>query len=124
MPSPLSNRLNDIQGIHNVFVVIPQFLVTGMSSIIFAIFEPDKSVLHGHHPGKIPLNGTAVDNANAANATMASTNATLLNLLPREDEVVAAEGVNSVAIIFRIGGVAAAVACVLSWRLSKELRHR
>jgi hypothetical protein len=34
-----------VQGIHNVFVVIPQFLVTGLSSIIFAIFEPGRTVL-------------------------------------------------------------------------------
>ncbi len=29
------------QGIHKLFVVIPQFLVTGVSSIIFAVFDKD-----------------------------------------------------------------------------------
>lgn len=32
------------QGIHNIFVVIPQFLVTALSAVIFAIFEPQRSV--------------------------------------------------------------------------------
>ena len=31
--------------------MIPQFLVTGMSSIIFALFDPDKSAIHR---GKVP----------------------------------------------------------------------
>ena len=29
--------------------MIPQFLVTGLSAIVFAIFDPQKSVLPGHH---------------------------------------------------------------------------
>ena len=49
------------QGIHNLFIVIPQFIVTGVSSIIFAIFDPDQSVLHGGHGG-IPMhNSTTTD---------------------------------------------------------------
>lgn len=39
------------QGLHNICVVIPQFMVTGMSSIIFAFLDPDKSVIHH---GKVP----------------------------------------------------------------------
>jgi len=33
-----------MQGIHNVFVVIPQFIVTGITAIVFAIFEPSRAV--------------------------------------------------------------------------------
>lgn len=40
-----------LQGIHNMFIVVPQFLVTGLASIIFALIDPQKSVLHGHHAG-------------------------------------------------------------------------
>lgn len=36
------------QGIHNVAVVVPQFLVTGLSSIIFAFFDDGVT---GIHPG-------------------------------------------------------------------------
>ena len=44
--------------------MIPQFLVTGMSSIIFALFDPDKSAIHrGKAPNAPtpvhPVNGTA-----------------------------------------------------------------
>ncbi|KAJ7190222.1 MFS general substrate transporter [Mycena pura] len=35
----LSTKAGVILGIHNIFIVIPQFLVTGLASIIFAIFD-------------------------------------------------------------------------------------
>jgi hypothetical protein len=35
-------------------VVLPQFLVTGLSAILFALLEPHRSVLHGKHPGTVP----------------------------------------------------------------------
>ncbi|RIA98477.1 major facilitator superfamily domain-containing protein [Glomus cerebriforme] len=39
-------------GIHNMYVVLPQFLVTFFSSIIFAVLEPgsDKNTPRQHHP--------------------------------------------------------------------------
>ncbi|RGB41290.1 major facilitator superfamily domain-containing protein [Rhizophagus diaphanus] len=39
-------------GIHNIYIVLPQFLVTIFSSIIFAILEPsgDKNTIRQHHP--------------------------------------------------------------------------
>jgi solute carrier family 45, member 1/2/4 len=50
------------QGIHNIFAVIPQFLITGIAAIIFAIFEPNKSILHSGNALSLPLvNGTSVD---------------------------------------------------------------
>ncbi|KAH0831034.1 hypothetical protein J3R83DRAFT_13536 [Lanmaoa asiatica] len=79
------------KGIHNIFIVIPQFLVTGLSSIIFAIFDPDKSVLHGHHPGNTqPGNGTI---------TPASQDAAR-QLFSRSDDLSQTRP-NSIAIIFR-----------------------
>jgi solute carrier family 45 protein 1/2/4 len=121
------------QGIHNIFVVVPQFLVTALSSIIFAIFEPDKSVLHGQHPGKtLPPANTTVPSP-PANATVPAglgldATAVARAVLLRAADAVAEEevrddGVNSVAVIFRIGGVAAIVACVLTWRLARELKR-
>jgi len=35
---------------HNIYLVLPQFLVTALSSIIFAILDPGKSVLGSHAP--------------------------------------------------------------------------
>ncbi|KAK0484971.1 sucrose transporter [Armillaria novae-zelandiae] len=91
----LSAKAGIILGIHNIFVVIPQFLVTGVSSIIFAVFDKDT------RDSSSANNGVGV--ASALNA---------------------AEGSNSVVYVFRIGGMAALIAFVLSWRLAKELRHR
>ena len=34
------------KGLHNICIVIPQFMVTGMSSVIFALFDPGKSAVH------------------------------------------------------------------------------
>lgn len=83
----------DHQGIQNIFIVVPQFLVTGMTSLIFAILEPHKSVLHGDHPGKTPPNlNTTITTAN--NGTSVSSRQELgVNGPP--------SGPNSVAIIFR-----------------------
>ena len=75
--------------------MIPQFLVTGMSSIIFAILDPEKSVLHGQGKLDLPQNGTltAIRSGNMTVAEM---------LLRRDDEMVeASKGINSVAVIFR-----------------------
>jgi solute carrier family 45 protein 1/2/4 len=77
------------QGIHNIFIVIPQFIITGIASIIFAIFEPDKSILHS---------GNVLP---SINGTTSSQNATRDLLWRQADPVVAKEGVNSVAVIFR-----------------------
>jgi hypothetical protein len=61
-------------------VVIPQFLMTGLSSVIFAISEPDVPVLPGHQlPAVKP----------AGNVTLSGS------------ETVQPVGTNSVAIIFR-----------------------
>jgi solute carrier family 45 protein 1/2/4 len=57
------------QGLHNICVVIPQFMVTGMSSIIFAFLDPDKSVIHHgkvpNAPAPIPPMNSTVSTADA-----------------------------------------------------------
>jgi len=54
-----------VQGLHNICVVIPGFLVTGMSSIIFALVDPGKSAIHRgkapNAPAPVPpVNGTVL----------------------------------------------------------------
>jgi hypothetical protein len=85
------------KGIHNIFVVIPQFLVTGLSSILFALLESDKSVLDQGHAGH-----PAAGNVPPANVTDAATAVTseVTKLLRREAEIGRA-GSDSVGIIFR-----------------------
>lgn len=56
---------------HNIYLVLPQFLVTALSSIIFALFAPHHSVL-GHHPTvhhPPPLAGNGTDSSYTAAAT-------------------------------------------------------
>ncbi|CAE6481249.1 unnamed protein product [Rhizoctonia solani] len=101
----VGSKAGIILGIHNLVVVLPQFLVTGLSAVLFALLEPQKSVLHGKHPGNVPP-GT--------NITLP-----LNNLDIREEETSASS--DSIGLIFRIGGVSAAVASLLAWRLAREL---
>jgi solute carrier family 45 protein 1/2/4 len=58
-----ADKAGVILGIHNVFVVLPQFIVTLMASIIFHIMEPpDDTGVPPKHPHAIPIgNGTIVD---------------------------------------------------------------
>lgn len=82
--------------------MIPQFLVTGLSSIIFAIFDPEKNVLPAHRgptaPG--PVNGTVPGNVVAENVTEAIR--TLLTIRDDESDVSNSGGQsNSVVYIFR-----------------------
>ncbi|RXW15447.1 hypothetical protein EST38_g10394 [Candolleomyces aberdarensis] len=124
----LSAKAGIILGIHNVFIVIPQFLVTGLSSIVFAIFDPRTSVTPSH-----PLvNGTAAAGPTSTlkNATDALENTILrrsdafLDLSPRESADMKPGQSSSIVYIFRFGGFTAMIAFVLCWRLARALRHR
>ncbi|EJD02015.1 MFS general substrate transporter [Fomitiporia mediterranea MF3/22] len=110
-----------IIGIHNLFIVVPQFISTAFTSLIFALFDPAKSVPPGPDPGLgIPGNGTF---PNAVRNDTVDASATMF--YPRQEMgEAAARGANSVAVIFRVGGIAATLAFILSWRLARELKKR
>ncbi|KAL1729009.1 major facilitator superfamily domain-containing protein [Schizophyllum commune] len=119
----LAAKAGIILGIHNLFIVIPQFIVTGVSSIIFAIFDPDQSVLHGGHGG-IPMhNSTTTDDGAGVDAS-ASGDLAFRALAYRAEEEDDDGGSNSVVYIFRLAGFSAVIAAVLCWRLARDLRHR
>jgi solute carrier family 45 protein 1/2/4 len=120
------------QGIHNIFIVIPQFLVTGFSSLIFAIFDPQNTGIPPHHSA--PVHGP-ITNRTEPMARIARDVVEIWLKARQEDggpelteedgsAVSTYGGSNSVVYIFRFGGIAATIAAVLSWRLAKELRHR
>ncbi|KAJ7594111.1 major facilitator superfamily domain-containing protein [Mycena floridula] len=92
----LSSKAGIILGIHNIFIVIPQFLITGLASLIFAIFDPQKSVIQTPPSGDSTI--------------------TPLPDIPQQSD--------SVVYIFRVGGFSALIAFVLCFRLARELRHR
>lgn len=81
-----------ILGIHNVFIVLPQFVITFISSIVFMIMEPAK--------------GTEAAPAAAADGAAATTDGP--------------SSPNAVGLVFRIGGTAAAVGAFLSYRLAQR----
>nr|GAT45812.1 MFS general substrate transporter [Mycena chlorophos] len=99
----LSAKAGVILGIHNIFVVIPQFLVTGLAAIIFAIFDGNENDLSESPIPDLPSNATSTE---------------LIRSVPVRS------GRNHVAIVFRMGGVWAAIAFVLAWRLARELKRR
>lgn len=77
-----------ILGIHNVFIVMPQFVITAVSSLVFYIMEPgsDAPVPPDAGPDGAP----------------------------------APKNPDAVGLVFRIGGTAAAIGALLSYRLSKR----
>ena len=77
----LAAKAGIILGIHNVFIVIPQFIMTGLASIIFALLDPSKG------------SGTVAEVA---------TNATSVDAeVARGEALVSGGGPNSYAIIYR-----------------------
>ncbi|KZT01574.1 MFS general substrate transporter [Laetiporus sulphureus 93-53] len=107
----LAAKAGVIIGIHNIFIVMPQFIMTGIASIVLALAD----------------GGSADDRSHAIEAgNGTSTPADLpqgSDLLLRDDAAAAGRP-NSYAIVFRLGGLAAAVAFVLTVRLAHELRRR
>ncbi|KAH9915143.1 MFS general substrate transporter [Epithele typhae] len=102
-PSGLASKVGIIIGIHNIFVVIPQFIMTGIASVTFALLDP--------------TSGAPADSATpSANSTAAPA------LVVREGPLPTASA-NSYVIIYRLAGLSALVAFVLTLRLGRELRH-
>ncbi|PFH53502.1 hypothetical protein AMATHDRAFT_54630 [Amanita thiersii Skay4041] len=126
----LSSKAGIILGIHNIFIVVPQFLVTGLSAVVFAIFDPSKSVLPTHHGAAHGAGGApgAPTNITVGDASVA-TRAYIRDIFLYRDDIGVELGPgdqksNPVVYIFRLGGLAATIAWILCWRLSRELRHR
>ncbi|KAJ3766900.1 sucrose transporter [Lentinula raphanica] len=132
----LSAKAGIILGIHNIFVVMPQLIVTGLSSVIFALVDPAKSVLHGSHPGgTLGLAHNHTTTTTAALINGRDITGSVVSFFGRDDtdigdelemiqDLQASATSNSVVYIFRIGGVSALIAFILCWRLARELRHR
>ncbi|KAF9644299.1 MFS general substrate transporter [Thelephora ganbajun] len=111
----LSAKAGVILGLHNICVVIPQMLVTGMSSIIFALFDPDKSAIHR---GKAPNAPVPVP---PANGTVSAVDTT--ELFARAEGGAGAPG-GSIGLIFKISGIFSTIAFILALRLARDLKRR
>ncbi|KAL4247774.1 MFS transporter superfamily protein [Abortiporus biennis] len=97
----LAAKAGIIIGIHNIFVVMPQFVMSGISSVIFALVEPKEPISDPTTPSPEPSAGEL-----------------------RLREGPQGGGPNSYAIVFRLGGIAAIVAFILTLRLLRELKNR
>lgn len=98
-----ADKAGVILGIHNVFLVMPQFVVTIISAAIFHIMEPEKS-LPGHpgHPGALPagsVNGTITD-FGATEAEGGVTDVIARYVFKREGAEMAGGSANAVGLIF------------------------
>ena len=93
-PQPsTADKAGVILGIHNVFLVLPQFIVTFLSSIIFYLMEPSRE-LPGHHPQSIPVT--------PVNGTNAETISEITRLVVREGALSGdASSPDAVGLIFR-----------------------
>ncbi|PCH37600.1 MFS general substrate transporter [Wolfiporia cocos MD-104 SS10] len=113
--SGLAAKAGVILGIHNVFIVMPQFIMTGIASIIFAIFDSGRgATVSSHTTSGLETNHSSVSESSTVAQSMT----------PREGGPASTSGPNSYAIIFRLGGVAAAIAFVLTVRLARDLRRQ
>lgn len=106
-PERLQTKCVTLQGIHNIFIVLPQFLVTFLSSIIFYLLEPTRPTLPGHANPNVPTVG---------NITLTDAAA----VLPRELSTHVTSSTDSVGLIFRIGGISAGIAGYLCWKMSRD----
>ncbi|KAI0752960.1 MFS general substrate transporter [Daedaleopsis nitida] len=102
----LAAKAGIILGIHNVFIVIPQFIMTGLASILFAMLDPSKATASVTDPS-LATDGTDP----------------LADVSIRGEALVSGSGPNSYALIYRVGGLSATIAFVLTLRLARELRH-
>lgn len=86
-------QAGSVLGLHNVAVVIPQFLVTALSSLIFAIMEPSSN-----DDQKTPSQDDSAGQVEASNG-------------------------DALGLIFRLGGCCALVAGILAVRLVRRHGH-
>ena len=88
-----ADKAGVILGIHNIFLVLPQFIVTTFSSLIFYLMEADKS-LPEHHPQSTPHGG---------NVTM-EVMGDMVRLVRREAVEGRVQAPDAVGLIFRCAG--------------------
>ncbi len=128
-PNSTADKAGVILGIHNVFLVLPQFIVTFLSSIIFYLLEPGTGL-----PTEVGTSGGVVSNPITSNSTdISGVDAVVRSGMWMAERALAISreqsqsqsqsqsgGHDAVGLIFRIGGVSAAVGGVICWRMSRE----
>ncbi|KAF8148425.1 major facilitator superfamily domain-containing protein [Crassisporium funariophilum] len=111
----LSSKAGIILGIHNIFIVIPQFLVTGFAAILFALLDPKTVPLPSHRGPLAPGPSGWMNHSIRILWSTYSGRSRLIYLGALPSDIFHHD---------RIGGVAASFAFVLCWRLAQEIRHK
>ncbi|GAA5944417.1 uncharacterized protein JCM15063_000948 [Sporobolomyces koalae] len=116
-----------ILGCHNIYLVLPQFLVTALSSIIFAILDPGKSVLASHALKNPPTDSTTSadprlidlegDKWRRIRKLALRAGTALVDSEPTHSD---RKSYSSLSLIFRIGGLAAFVSCYICFRMWRD----
>jgi len=109
-----ADKAGVILGIHNVFLVLPQFIVTFMASIIFYLMEPDQG-LPAKHPNSPP-----VDMGNGTVSVIDSDMGEVMRLVVRDALDANVSSPDAVGLIFRIGGLSAAIGGWITVRLARR----
>ncbi|PWN43024.1 MFS general substrate transporter [Ceraceosorus guamensis] len=102
------DRAGTVLGLHNVAIVLPQFIVTLVSTLIFAILEPGQSALPRAHAATNQTQGS-----NQGAASLAGTSAEASDLKSRH-------GLAGLVCVFLIGSLSSAVACLLALRAARR----
>lgn len=115
-------------------IVIPQFLVTGLSSIIFAFYSGVSGVHPGAGhagagvgPGNVNVTlSDEISDTGSGGAELEPVEIRAFRLIKRLAEGVneGGDNPNGIGFIFRIGGVCSFIACLLCWKLARDLRRR
>lgn len=128
------------QGIHNLFVVIPQFISTGLVSLIFALFDPAKTVQQNldssteqSHDGSTPIGGSdsslgkfgrqdaAIEVPEAGGSALAIIFRCVSRLSTTHNLVLMFSRTSRTR---RLGGVSAVIAFFICLKLARDLRRK
>ncbi|CEH12403.1 Sucrose transporter and related proteins [Ceraceosorus bombacis] len=102
------DRAGTVLGLHNVAIVLPQFIVTLVSTLIFAVLEPGQSALPRGHAATNQAHGSS-----QGAASLAGTSAEASDLKSKH-------GLAGLVCIFLIGSLSSAVACLLALRAARR----
>ncbi|KAA1129396.1 hypothetical protein PGTUg99_031884 [Puccinia graminis f. sp. tritici] len=98
-----SQLAGTVLGIHNVFIVLPQFMISCLSSVLFKLLESDHLDTPRPHSSRPPVGELNPLQAHGRNET---------------------HGISEIGIIFRFGGIASLVSGLVCWKLGRLIHHK
>ncbi|KAA1070605.1 hypothetical protein PGT21_017680 [Puccinia graminis f. sp. tritici] len=98
-----SQLAGTVLGIHNVFIVLPQFMISCLSSVLFKLLESDHLDTPRPHSSRPPVGELNPLQAHGRNET---------------------HGISEIGIIFRFGGIASLVSGLFCWKLGRLIHHK